>query len=120
MLALQGDTYPPPLHLLGRHDDDVRVLLVDHLPEVHHRDLQAALRGDEHFALLPGTALLPEALEADSGSERGGLPGAVRAKPRCVWYGADRIIGPLPQTNPQKIRQTSKSTVSNDPCYKSM
>ena len=84
MLALQGDTYPPPLHLLGRHDDDVRVLLVDHLPEVHHRDLQAALRGDEHFALLPGTALLPEALEADSGSERGGLPGAVRAKPRCV------------------------------------
>lgn len=68
------NAYPPAFHVLGCHDDDVRVLLVHHLPEVHHRVLQAALRGNEHLALGAGLALLPEALERSARSERSGLP----------------------------------------------
>lgn len=55
-------THPASLHLLGGHDDDVRVLLVEHLPEVHHRVLQAALRGDEDFALVGISALFVHTL----------------------------------------------------------
>lgn len=47
-----GAAYPSPLHLLGRHDDDVSILLIHHLPEVVHRVLQAALGGNEDFTLL--------------------------------------------------------------------
>lgn len=54
--------HPASLHLLGGHDDDVRVLLVEHLPEVHHRVLQAALRGDEDFALVGVPALFVHTL----------------------------------------------------------
>jgi len=38
--------YLSPLHLLGRHDNDPRVLLEHHPPEVTDGVLQAALRGD--------------------------------------------------------------------------
>lgn len=54
--------HPASLHLLGGHDDDVRVLLVEHLPEVHHRVLQAALGGDEDFAFVGVPALFVHTL----------------------------------------------------------
>lgn len=55
-------SHPASLHLLGGHDDDMRVLLVKHLPEVHHRVLQAALRGDEDLALVSVPALFMHTL----------------------------------------------------------
>lgn len=50
-------THPSSLHLLRGHDDDVRILLIHHLPEVNDRILQAALGGNENFALLHVAAL---------------------------------------------------------------
>lgn len=40
-------TDPPALVTLGQHDDDVRLLLQDHLPEIVPGVGQRPLRGDE-------------------------------------------------------------------------
>ncbi len=37
---------PSPLYFLGDHDDDPRVFLPDHSPEIVHRLLETALRAD--------------------------------------------------------------------------
>lgn len=46
-----SQTHLSSLHLFGRHDDDPRVLLEHHPPEVADGVLQAALGGD---VALPG------------------------------------------------------------------
>lgn len=45
-------THSSSLDSPGGHDDDVCVLLEQHLPEVDDRVLQTALGGDENLALL--------------------------------------------------------------------
>lgn len=55
--------HPPPLDLLRGHDDDVRVLLIHHLPEVDDRVLQAPLGGDENLACVHEAPLIVQTLE---------------------------------------------------------
>lgn len=61
--------HPSSLHLLRGHDDDVRVLLIQHLPEVHHCVLQAPLSGDEDFAFIHVASLFMGTLQQQAPSD---------------------------------------------------
>lgn len=54
MEGQEGEALPYPafLHFSGRHDDDTRVLLPSHLPEVIDCGVQTALAGDVGLRVL--------------------------------------------------------------------
>lgn len=64
-LGLGSSSHPAPLHFLGRHDNDVTVLLVHHGPEVIHCCLQAALGGYVDLAVLRVPSILRDALRRE-------------------------------------------------------